>query len=128
MLVFLVTPCLMVAVQPCMEWIAIKKKNDTLIKLLYYPLEAQSQACLKISIAEQRVPNVLIFWRSPLPFYCLSSLFFFKFCPSPTPKHPLFLIPCFFGWMFDYTTSNMSFCKFSTCRGDFPLIWLLNFS
>ena len=24
---FLVTPCLVVAVQPCMEWIPIKKKN-----------------------------------------------------------------------------------------------------
>ena len=28
MLFFLVTPCLVVAVQPCMVWIPIKKKND----------------------------------------------------------------------------------------------------
>ena len=34
MLFFLVTPCLVVAVQPCMGWIPIKKKKQTIPTLL----------------------------------------------------------------------------------------------
>ena len=34
-LLFLVTPCLVVAVQPCMEWIPIKKKSEKVCVLIW---------------------------------------------------------------------------------------------
>ena len=41
MLLFLVTPCLVVPVQPCMEWMKIKKKKLPKINFRSIPLERQ---------------------------------------------------------------------------------------
>ena len=56
----------------------------------------------------QRVPSPLILWRPP---YITYHSLFFKFCPTfllpqPLPL-PLFLLPCFFGWMGDRATFDV---------------------
>ena len=55
--------------------------------------------------------NVYIFPPMTMSLYCLLSSFFVFYFQSPFPFSPpaLFLLPCIFGWMCDFATSNVLF-------------------
>ena len=101
MLLFLVTPCLILTAHPCMEWIPIKKKKMTPLIWLPFLLRSMTLTVLRYwfiyfvwfyYLLHSGTPSVGKFWSS---YYCSFCWLSFKLkmgCPFPLHSYDCLMV------------------------------------